>query len=192
MRKSDCAIRCCVAMDGEGNAGGDIRQRTTSTSADPCNVESVLNTKSLSHERLCADGKSVDCINRRRERQLSPRKSRSTARNLPTALTILLAAAPVAMAETCISLSGSTTCSAFDSASISTNSDLTGLLYVAIDIVLFAPISLTHHRTVLFSNMSQAERLLIQNLRLMFLRVMSSLSEMVHPIVDSRIILTFI
>ncbi|KUJ16145.1 uncharacterized protein LY89DRAFT_697426 [Mollisia scopiformis] len=57
----------------------------------------------------------------------SKRKLRSTTRlNTRTALLSLLAAAPGAMAETCISLSGSTQCSAFSSASISIDSTLVG------------------------------------------------------------------
>lgn len=45
-------------------------------------------------------------------------------------LSLLAAAAPVAMAESCISLAGSTACPAFSSSSISTGPTLTGLLYV--------------------------------------------------------------
>jgi hypothetical protein len=44
-------------------------------------------------------------------------------------LSVLAAASPVAMAENCISLSGSTECPAFSSASISTDSTLVGFLY---------------------------------------------------------------
>ncbi|KAE8447705.1 hypothetical protein EG329_010512 [Mollisiaceae sp. DMI_Dod_QoI] len=56
----------------------------------------------------------------------SKRRSRPTGLNARTALLSILAAAPGAMAETCISLSGSTQCSAFSSASISTDSTLVG------------------------------------------------------------------
>lgn len=50
--------------------------------------------------------------------------------NTRTALLSLLFTAPVAMGQGCISLSGSTLCPAFSSASISTNSELFGFLYV--------------------------------------------------------------
>jgi len=46
--------------------------------------------------------------------------------NTKTALLSILAAAPVAMAQNCISLSGSTQCPAFQSASISTDSTVAG------------------------------------------------------------------
>ncbi|KAE9371518.1 hypothetical protein N431DRAFT_342522 [Stipitochalara longipes BDJ] len=54
------------------------------------------------------------------------RKQRSTGLNTKTALLSVLAAAPGAMAQNCISLSGSTQCPAFSSASISTDSTLVG------------------------------------------------------------------
>ncbi|KAH8787593.1 hypothetical protein BGZ57DRAFT_755225 [Hyaloscypha finlandica] len=54
------------------------------------------------------------------------RKQRSTAFNTKTALLSVLAAAPGAMAQNCISLSGSTQCSAFNTSSISTDSTLVG------------------------------------------------------------------
>ena len=58
------------------------------------------------------------------------RRQGSTRFNTRTALLSILAAAPVAMAQDCISLSGSTQCPAFSSASISTDSTLVGFLYV--------------------------------------------------------------
>ena len=61
---------------------------------------------------------------RRAATQRGPRINRTTA------LVSLLATAPGAMAQGCISLSGSTQCPAFSSASISTNSSLFGFLYV--------------------------------------------------------------
>lgn len=48
--------------------------------------------------------------------------------NTRTVLLSLLALAPASMAETCISLSGSTQCPAFSSASISVDSTLIGFL----------------------------------------------------------------
>jgi hypothetical protein len=48
--------------------------------------------------------------------------------NKTAALLILLGAVPATMARSCIPLSGSTTCPAFSSASISTDSTLVGLL----------------------------------------------------------------
>jgi hypothetical protein len=65
----------------------------------------------------------------------SKRKQRSMGLNTRTALLSVLAAAPGALAQNCISLAGSTQCSAFSSASISTDSTLVGFLYV----VAFAP-----------------------------------------------------
>ncbi|PVH82089.1 hypothetical protein DL98DRAFT_548106 [Cadophora sp. DSE1049] len=56
----------------------------------------------------------------------SKRKQRSTGINTKTVLLGALAAVPGAMAQNCISLSGSTQCPAFDSASISTDSTLVG------------------------------------------------------------------
>lgn len=64
-----------------------------------------------------------------RKGSLSGRPRRSRKVNTKTALLSILAASPVAMAETCISLSGSTQCPAFSSASISTDSTLVGFLY---------------------------------------------------------------
>ena len=61
------------------------------------------------------------------------RKQRSMGLNTRTALLSILATAPAAMAQNCISLSGSTQCPAFSSSSISTDSTLVGLLYVAHD-----------------------------------------------------------
>lgn len=61
----------------------------------------------------------------------SKRKQRSTGFNTKTVLLGALAAVPGAMAQNCISLSGSTQCPAFDSASISTDSTLVGFLYVS-------------------------------------------------------------
>src|ERR1700693_3633604 len=56
------------------------------------------------------------------------RKQRPTTFNTKTALLSVLAAAPGAMAQNCISLSGSTQCSAFSTSSISTDSTLVGFL----------------------------------------------------------------
>jgi hypothetical protein len=55
---------------------------------------------------------------------------RTGGMNKHVALVSALAALPSAMAQSCISLAGSTTCSAFSAASISTNPALVGLLYV--------------------------------------------------------------
>jgi hypothetical protein len=60
----------------------------------------------------------------------SRRKQRSIGINTKTALLSIIAASPVAMAQNCISLSGSTQCPAFQSASISTDSTLVGFLSV--------------------------------------------------------------
>lgn len=60
----------------------------------------------------------------------SKRKQRSMGLNTRTALLSILATAPAAMAQNCISLSGSTQCPAFNASSISTDSTLVGLLYV--------------------------------------------------------------
>ena len=60
----------------------------------------------------------------------SKRERGSKGFNTRIALLSILAASPVAMAQNCISLSGSTQCSAFSSASISTDSTLVGFLYV--------------------------------------------------------------
>ncbi|PMD16447.1 SH3 domain-containing protein [Hyaloscypha hepaticicola] len=54
------------------------------------------------------------------------RKQPSIGFNTKTALLSVLAAAPQAMAQNCISLAGSTQCSAFSTASISTDSTLVG------------------------------------------------------------------
>jgi hypothetical protein len=64
----------------------------------------------------------------------SKRRQGSTGFNTKTALLSILAAAPVAMAQDCISLSGSTLCPAFSSASISTDSTLVGFLYVPLQL----------------------------------------------------------
>jgi len=56
------------------------------------------------------------------------RKQRPSAINTRTAMLSLLAAAPLALAQDCIPLTGSTQCSAFQTASISVNSDLVGFL----------------------------------------------------------------
>lgn len=61
-----------------------------------------------------------------RQRGSSKRKQRSMGLNTRTALLSLLATAPGTMAENCISLASSTQCSAFSSASISTDSTLVG------------------------------------------------------------------
>ena len=60
--------------------------------------------------------------------QSSGRKCRAGGLKKHIGLWSILAAAPSAMAQSCISLSGSTTCPAFSSASISTNPTLIGLL----------------------------------------------------------------
>ena len=46
---------------------------------------------------------------------------------------LLAVLAPVAFAQSCVPLSGSTQCTAFESASISTNSKLTGFLWVQVE-----------------------------------------------------------
>ncbi|KAI9053084.1 hypothetical protein LZ554_003353 [Drepanopeziza brunnea f. sp. 'monogermtubi'] len=56
-----------------------------------------------------------------------PRKQRHTGVNTTSVLLFALATVPVAMAQSCISLAGSTQCPAFTSASISTDSSLVGL-----------------------------------------------------------------
>ena len=60
----------------------------------------------------------------------SKREPGSRRFNTRTALLSIIAASPLAMAQNCISLSGSTQCPAFSSASISTDSALVGFLYV--------------------------------------------------------------
>ncbi|TVY47648.1 hypothetical protein LOCC1_G001786 [Lachnellula occidentalis] len=57
------------------------------------------------------------------------RKQRSMRLSTKTALLSILATVPGAMAENCISLTGSTQCPGFSSSSISTDSSLVGLLY---------------------------------------------------------------
>ena len=64
------------------------------------------------------------------------RKQRSMRLNTRTALLSILATVPAAMAENCISLTGSTQCPGFSSSSISTDSTLVGLLYVPHDFSL--------------------------------------------------------
>ena len=59
----------------------------------------------------------------------SKRDRASRGFNTRTALLFMLAASPVAMAQNCISLSGSKECPAFSSASISTDDTLVGFLY---------------------------------------------------------------
>lgn len=57
-----------------------------------------------------------------------PWRQRQSSLAMPTlVLSLLAAAAPVTMAESCISLAGSTACPAFSSSSISTSPTLTGL-----------------------------------------------------------------
>lgn len=95
------------------------------------------------------------------------RERRTGGLKKAAALMTLFAAAPAAMAESCISLSGSTTCPAFSSASISTDSTMIGLLYVlrryailaSTDLILFAV-----HSCHLF----RAPRPLINNCRPMW------------------------
>jgi hypothetical protein len=60
----------------------------------------------------------------------SKRKPRSMGVNTKTALLFVLATAPSAMAQNCISLAGSKQCPAFNSSSISTSNTLIGFLYV--------------------------------------------------------------
>ena len=57
-------------------------------------------------------------------------KPRPSGINTRTTLLALLAAVPLAMAQSCIPLTGSTQCPAFQSASISVDSTLVGFLYV--------------------------------------------------------------
>jgi hypothetical protein len=61
-----------------------------------------------------------------RRAQKQPRMSAG----LGFAVALLAAAAPAAMAQNCISLAGSTACPAFNASSISTSTNITGLLYV--------------------------------------------------------------
>ncbi|TVY71465.1 hypothetical protein LSUE1_G007366 [Lachnellula suecica] len=61
------------------------------------------------------------------DRPRRQKQQRSMGLNTRTTLLSILAAAPTAMAETCISLSGSTQCPAFNASSISTDSTLVGL-----------------------------------------------------------------
>jgi len=68
-----------------------------------------------------------DCGDHRRTRRKC-RRRRQPRLSLATATSAFLAAsAPVAMAQSCISLADSTACPAFNASSISTNSNLTGL-----------------------------------------------------------------
>jgi len=86
------------------------------------------------------------------------RTQRSSGINPRTALLSLLAAAPLAMAQSCIPLAGSRQCSAFQSSSISVDSTLVGFLYV----VYFwrARSQLTSTQTAHFSSLCQTEKLL--------------------------------
>lgn len=86
----------------------------------------------------------------------SKRKQRSSGLNTKTVLLSVLATAPGAMAQNCISLSGSTQCPAFSASSISTDSALVGFLCVLLsyrnllDFLLtvsmqsFSPVRLQH------------------------------------------------
>lgn len=58
------------------------------------------------------------------------RKQRPTGINTRTALLSLLAAAPLAMAQNCIPLTGSTQCSAFQTSSIAVEGQIVKFLYV--------------------------------------------------------------
>jgi hypothetical protein len=104
----------------------------------PCAQRSVNSPPPIASPNVnCAPGKmgetkqqgsaSRNCQHPRRhpwgQRQSSLAKS-------TLVLSLLAAAAPVAMAAGCISLAGSTACPAFSSSSISTGPTLTGLLYV--------------------------------------------------------------
>jgi len=74
----------------------------------------------------------------------SGRRKRSMGGLYKTAaLLTLLGAVPVTMGQSCIPLSGSTTCPAFSSASISTDSTLVGLLYALSTRVLATPTNLS-------------------------------------------------
>jgi hypothetical protein len=59
------------------------------------------------------------------------RGTTSTKFRTTTALLSILATAPGAMAQNCISLAGSQTCQAFNTSSFSRNSQLIGFLYVS-------------------------------------------------------------
>lgn len=72
---------------------------------------------------------------RRRVERSGGGKQASRGLNTRTALLSILATTPAAMAQNCISLKGSSQCPAFSSSSISTDSTLVGLLYVACNLV---------------------------------------------------------
>ncbi|KAK2627735.1 hypothetical protein QTJ16_002381 [Diplocarpon rosae] len=74
-------------------------------------------------------GSAMPAQRRGQGRGPSTRKQRSIGFKTRAALLSALATAPGAIAQSCISLSGSTQCPAFTSASISTDSTLIGLLY---------------------------------------------------------------
>ena len=76
---------------------------------------------------------SRDCATRtsfsRRGTKMTRRVS-NVPMKIATTLAALILATPYATAQSCIPLSGSTQCPAFNASSISTGSDLTGLLFV--------------------------------------------------------------
>jgi hypothetical protein len=74
---------------------------------------------------------TVPLSGRRPGERLHKRKQRTMTLNAKKALLSLLATAPTALAQSCVSLSSSTECPAFGSASISTaDPTLRGFLYV--------------------------------------------------------------
>ncbi len=83
-------------------------------------IDTAVGGCSMAEARPASTGGMFD-PSRRRDRRVGGLKK-------STILLTLLGVTPAAMAQSCISLAGSTTCPAFSSASISTDSALAGLL----------------------------------------------------------------
>jgi hypothetical protein len=72
---------------------------------------------------------------RRRSKRIIPVRQRAAQLTTTVACALLASRVPTAMAqESCISLTGSTACPAFNASSISTNSNLTGLFPFLVDV----------------------------------------------------------
>ena len=72
---------------------------------------------------------------RRRSQRIIPVRQRAAQLTTTVACALLASCVPTAMAqESCISLTGSTACPAFNASSISTNSNLTGLFPFLADV----------------------------------------------------------
>lgn len=90
-----------------------------------CGNDMAYESLKLSPSRIMAKAASKDT----KEASARTRKQRWTGSFTKATLLSMIASAPLATAD-CVSLSGSTQCPAFTSASVDTN--LTGLLYVLI------------------------------------------------------------